>query len=289
MKTFYNDLDVRFTIEDVHFSALNFVFEKFLRSIPSHSHSDNSYEIHYIPYGRGQAKIDRKLYEITPNTLFVTGPHVEHEQVPLKEDPMMEYCIYFKIEKKEPHQNRRGKDSYIRLFEKTKFWFGQDRHNLHPLMQQIFYELENQYTGYMTQVETLLQQLVVQLIRNYENKPESSGILRSPNLTDSSYLIIEESFLYDYRELSLEILSKRLGLGPRQTERLLKQHYGKTFLQKIAEAKMSAAAILMRDPGRRVTDIAMELGYSSVEHFSGAFRKYYHETPRSYIAKLKQA
>jgi AraC-like DNA-binding protein len=171
---------------------------------------------------------------------------------------------------------------FIQIFESTRFWFGQDTRNLHPLMQQIFYELENRYTGYMTQVETLLQQLVVQIIRNYENKNKSINQFRHANLVDSKYLIIEECFLYEYRDLSLGILSKRLGLSPRQTERLLKEHYDKTFLQKKAEAKMSAASIMLLDKDKRITDIAIESGYSSVEHFSNAFKKYYKESARNY-------
>lgn len=323
MRTFYNDLDIKFSIGGIKFHALSFALEKFMRAIPSHSHSNNSYEIHYIPYGRGQVKIDGAAYEIVPNTLYVTGPNIEHEQIPFKEDPMVEYCIYFKIErtktsrrgidangdaketsninsnidtenashnsiKRSIHSSygyitdNRANNSYIHVFEKTRFWFGQDTRNLHPLMQQLFYELENRYIGYMTQVETLLQQLVVQVIRNYEYKNKSINQFRHTNLVDSKYLVIEECFLYEYRDLSLGILSKRLGLSPRQTERLLKEHYGRTFLQKKAEAKMSAAAIMLLDKDKRITDIALESGYSSVEHFSNAFKNYYKESARNF-------
>jgi len=282
MRTSYNDLAIDFSIDYINFTALSFVFEKFLRSIPAHSHSSNSYEIHYIPYGKGHVKIDNVTYDIVPNTLYVTGPFVEHGQIPLKEDPMVEYCIYFKIKKKTIDKKKIESGSYIQLFEKTKFWFGPDTQNLHPLMQQIFYELENKYTGYMTQVETLLQQLVVKIIRNYENKIKSKNQFTHINLVDSKYLVIEECFLYEYSTITLDILSRRLGLSPRQTERLLRQHYGKTFLQKNAQAKMSAASMLLLDQNKRITDIARDLGYSSVEHFSTAFKRYHHESARNY-------
>lgn len=100
MRTVYTDLNIKFTIENYTFSILNIVFEKFLRSIPRHSHGHNSYEIHYIPYGHGNVHIQNDLYQISPNTLYMTGPNVEHEQVPTKDDPMAEYCIYFKLGKR---------------------------------------------------------------------------------------------------------------------------------------------------------------------------------------------
>ncbi len=282
MRVSYNDLDIKFTMENVNFYALHIACERFLRSIPSHSHSDNSYEIHYIPFGKGKVRIDKVLYQVIPNTLYVTGPHIEHEQIPDKEDPMIEYCIYLKLDKKNYDKKKEKLQSYLEIFESTKIWFGQDNQSIHPLMQQIFLELENKYTGYQKQVETLLQQLVIQLIRNFENKQVSQKQYKPSDLAYSKYFIIEEYFLFEYKMLSLEDLSSRLGLSPRQTERLLKKHYGKTFLQKKAEARMSAASILLMDPNKRITDIALDLGYSSVEHFSNAFGRYYHKSARDY-------
>ena len=102
------------------------------------------------------------------------------------------------------------------------------------------------------------------------------------SLTDLTSVIIEEYFLYEYRNLSLEELAKRLGRSPRQTQRLLLEYYGKSYQQKKAEAKMSAAALLLADKSKNMASISEELGYSSPEHFSAAFRGYYGTTPREY-------
>lgn len=96
MRTNFSDLDIRFTIGDTRFQALNIIYERFLRTVPSHSHGSGSYEIHYIPRGYGRARINGRFYDIVPGTLYVTGPHVEHAQTPHLEDPMCEYCIYLK-------------------------------------------------------------------------------------------------------------------------------------------------------------------------------------------------
>ncbi len=284
MQTAFHDLDIQFTLENYKFHALNFVVERFLRSVPRHSHSSNSYEIHYISSGHGQATIDGLVYSVEPNTLYVTGPHIEHEQVPDKQDPMTEYCIYLKIEPKamEKRPEKVSRTSFLHRFETTHFWFGQDTQNLYPVIQQIFYELEHEHTGYLSQVDALLRQLIIQLVRNYEDRQESKIHYPTSNLVDSKYLIIEECFLYEYSSITLEELSKRLGLGSRQTERLLRQHYDKTFMQKKTEAKMSAAALLLSDASVSITEVANHLGYSSVEHFSTAFKRYYHKSAREF-------
>lgn len=288
MRELYTDLNIRFTVEQTDFYALNIVFERFLRTIPNHSHGSNSYELHYIPSGYGQVEINHVLYDIVPNTLYITGPHVEHAQIPSREDPMCEYCIYLKLGKQRGSKQAKALylsgsgSSILELFTGTPFWFGQDSQNIHSLMKQIFYELEHQYTGYMVQVESLLIQLIIHTVRNYETDQKTLQRFGPSNLEDSKFIILEEYFLYEYQNLSLDALAKRLGLGIRQTERLLKEHYGKTFLQKKTEAKMAAAALLLSDRERSISSIALELGYSSTEHFSAAFRRYYHMTAREY-------
>lgn len=283
MKIHYTDMDIRFTVEGAQFYALNIIFERFMRVIPKHSHGSGCYEIHYIPYGYGHAVINGVTYEITPNTLFVTGPHIEHSQSPVPENPMQEYCIYIKKAKSSPT----GSDSpIINLFENNLFWFGQDNQGVHELMRNIFDELEHRYTGYMSQVELLLQQLIILLVRNYERGKVSTKQFASSNLINSKSVIIEEYFLYEYHNLTLADLSARLKFSPRQTERLLLEFYGKNFQQKKTEARMAAAIQLLSENDRSISEIADILGYSSLEHFSTAFKKYYHKSPREYRKSL---
>lgn len=195
---------------------------------------------------------------------------------------MCEYCIYLKIGRSTHPTDSPYEKSLITLFRQTDFWFGQDTQDIHTLMKQLFSELERRYTGYSVLAETLLKQLIIKLVRNYEGKTEFNTRQASPNLIDNKYLIIEECFLYEYRTLTLEKLSDRLGLGIRQTERLLKDHYGKTFLQKKTEARMSAASILLQNSDISITQIAEDTGYSCVEHFSAAFKRYYGQSASSY-------
>ena len=217
MRTNFSDLDIRFTIGDTRFQALNIIYEKFLRTVPSHSHGSGSYEIHYVPNGYGRARINGRFYDILPGTLYVTGPHVEHAQTPHLEDPMCEYCIYLKAEKRRRSQPVTGSEAdgsgqILALLEKTPFWFGQDTHNVSPLVEDLFMELENRYTGYQLQVESLLRQILIRLVRNFEEKKGSGSPSGSLITTDKTAVIIEDYFLYEYQNLSLEELALKLGL-----------------------------------------------------------------------------
>ncbi len=272
MKEQYLD-NIVFQVDGVAFTALNIVFERFSRAIPEHSHSDRSYEIHYIPYGYGRVVIDGAEYEIVPETLYITGPGVKHEQMPIRDNPMAEYCVYLKM------QGQRAASRLVSRFEDQKFWFGTDAENIHAVMRDLFDELKNRRRGYAAQAEALLMQLVVKMIRNYASEKE---LLASVGVNESQLLIAEECFLYDYRELTLERLAFSLGLGARQTERFLRKHYGKTFVQKRTESKMAAATIMLTQSNKSVAEIAEELGYSSPEYFSAAFKREQGISPRAF-------
>jgi AraC-like DNA-binding protein len=286
MITRFDNFDLHFNLGYYEFHISNIVQEQFERSIPLHSHSKNSYEIHYIPYGLGTATINGKLYEVTPNTLYITGPYVEHSQIPNQESPMCEYCIYLKVKKITLNICPSSESSLTERFLNTTFWFGQDSQDIHLLMKQLFFELQHRNTGYEIQAELLLKQLIVKLVRNYEIKSEKGIESYSINLVDNKYLIIEECFLYEYKTLTLEILSQRLGLGIRQTERLLKTHYGKSFLQKRTQARMSAACIMLHNQDLSITKIAEETGYSCLEHFSSAFNNFYGISASTYRKQI---
>lgn len=283
MKTLYAGMDIHFSIDNVSIHALNIVFECFTRTIPSHSHGNGCYEIHFIPSGYGKLTADGQYYDISPNTLYVTGPHIKHAQTPILSNPMQEYCIYLKI--CSTLQSRR-KSPVINAFTSIPFWIGRDTQGIHSLMKQLFDELEHRYTGYQNQIGLLLSQLLIYTVRNYEQNKISQTSFSHNNKTESNSIIIEEYFLYNYQSLSLARLANELNLSTRQTQRLLMELYGKTFQQKKAEARMSAAAMLLSDKTRSITSIAQDLGYCSVEHFSSAFRKFYLLSPREYRKQL---
>lgn len=268
----FNELNLRFAVGGMEFDVLNLANERFERVLPSHSHSSRSYEIHYIASGHGYITLDHLPYEVTPGTLYVTGPLIEHSQTPDPSDPMVEYCAYLKLVRP---VGKLPQTKFLSLFPETLCWFGRDRHLLEPLFVQIFEELELRHTAYLEQIQALLQQLIIRMIRNYEMPSNPIPPAKSVNLGEQNYLTIEECFLFEYPDLTLQKLAGRLGLSVRQTERVLRRQYGKTFQQKKAEAQMSAAAIFLRDPSMRIAQIAERLGYSSAEHFSAAFKRYY--------------
>lgn len=274
---FYNNLDIRFNAGGCKFHAVNLVCSPITHNIPFHSHGKNCYEIHYISEGYGTLNADGENYEITPNTLFVTGPLVSHSQITDLNSPMFEWCVYLRTDE----SNNEKYSDIISKFLSEKFWIGQDGQGLLPLFQKLFSEFENRFDGYLDMAGLLLAQIVVSVTRNYIESAVRTGEM-SAGISERTSIIIEEYFLYEYRTASLKELSKRLGLSERQTQRVIEKYYGSSFSEKKNEARMSAAAILLKDRVLSLADISERLGCSSQEYFTSAFKKYYGISPGRY-------
>ena len=275
-KEFFINLDIPFSIEERKFHTQNFIRACQRETIPHHSHGNGCYEIHYVVQGRGVAEISGKVCDLEPGTLYVTGPHIEHAQRTSEKLPVWEYCVYLKLDE------CITEDSVTCLFENMTFWIGYEQYQAEPIFKELFSELEHRDTGYKVQAETYLKQLIILLIRQYKQKLPSKSERSAGGIVAMDSLVIEECFLYEYQTLTLDGLSRRLGLSQRQTERLLQKQYGKNFQKKKQEARMAAAAAFLMDTKESITEISLRLGYSTMEHFSSTFRSWFGMSPTQY-------
>ena len=138
-----DNLNITFSIGRYMITILKFTYECQTWNTPSHSHSSNSYELHYIPQGRGTLISSQKSYDLYPNVLYTTGPHVEHQQYPDPDDPTYEYCIYLRIEETHAKQRRKNmeQENIMDLFLNYPFWYGTDQGDLPITLEQIHREL----------------------------------------------------------------------------------------------------------------------------------------------------
>lgn len=148
-----------------------------------------------------------------------------------------------------------------------------------------------QNTGYLFQISALLQQCIITAMRVMQKKHLNSDKNTKPaDLSHRRVFMIDKAFLYEYKDLTLTKLSEDLGISPRQTERFLKKYYTKSFQQKLLDARMSAASILLQRQELSIINIAEQVGYSSLESFTKAFRQYHQVTPRKFRQeRIKQS
>lgn len=87
-------------------------------------------------------------------------------------------------------------------------------------------------------------------------------------------------------EVTLADLSRQSLFSPWHSYRLFKAYTGLTPAEYIRRLRLSRSAIRLKNEGCRVTDVALELGYGSVDGYQRAFRREFGCNPGEY-AKTK--
>ena len=273
------EFSARFEMGSMLVAPVHARIEQLSPIIAAHRHSRTSYEIHYAERGRGQVTVDGLTYEVTPGTLYITGPEILHAQTSLPGDPIREYCLYLNCQ-------RTGfrRDDPFAGFIDTAFWMGQDGGRIYPLLAQLIEENRHPQPETWEMSETLLRQIIILLTRMYrQDQPGSLPRGQVPALTRAGMMpVIEDAFFYRYRTLTLRELAGLLNLSARQTQRVLQDNFGKTFSQKLTEARMASATQMLVNTALSITQISEQLGFSSIEHFSSAFHRFMGVSPRKY-------
>lgn len=194
--------------------------------IPMHCHSENSYEIHFILDGAGTLLTENGEYKMRRGNFFVTGPGINHSQTGDKNNPIKDIYIY--IQKR----NSQRQNSFAKLFLDTHFYYHQQFET--ECAAEILSEINSKKPGWESAAAGLMINLLTRITRLYT--PEGYTVpVKDENLNDMRFLIIENMFLYN-KDFTLKDLSRKLGVCERQTQRLLKKYYGKTFREKVKES-----------------------------------------------------
>jgi transcriptional regulator GlxA family with amidase domain len=79
--------------------------------------------------------------------------------------------------------------------------------------------------------------------------------------------------------LYIRALAARVGLSPRQVERLFRQHIGEAPGPFYLRMRLERGRTLLAQTSQSVQEIALACGFGSTSHFAHAYRRYYQRTP----------
>lgn len=157
---------------------------------------------------------------------------------------------------------------------------------LDPFMEQLFLAVKNELQAGNPcgplYAQTAAQMLALHLLSrhcsiNYKMPAFKRGI-------PSRQLRCVLNYIHAHlnEELSLESMALIAGLSPYHFLRVFKQSIGRTPLQYIIGCRMEKAKQMLAGTKLSVTEIALEVGYESLNHFIGLFRRHTGTTPAVY-------
>jgi AraC family transcriptional regulator len=131
-------------------------------------------------------------------------------------------------------------------------------------------------------VQGLAQSLAVHLVRRYGSASKVAPRARGGLPAFKLRRVTEAMVAQLDREFPLAKLARSSGLSEFHFARAFKKSTGYTPSQYFIRLRMEHARQLLRETGRPVIEVALEVGYTSASHFSQVFRRETGVTPSEY-------
>lgn len=110
-----------------------------------------------------------------------------------------------------------------------------------------------------------------------ENQEEPSGETAAAEESTASSFIVTNALKYiesHYtQKLTLSEVADKTYVSQWHLSKLLNKHTGKSFSELLNHARIDKAIVLLKDPSLRIGDIAEEVGFIDMAHFSRVFKK----------------
>lgn len=87
--------------------------------------------------------------------------------------------------------------------------------------------------------------------------------------------------------LSLSEVAQSVYVSQWHLSKLINRHLGRSFLDIVNNLRIERAKALLTDPALRVSEIAYEVGFADVAHFSRNFKKLTGKTPLAYRGGIR--
>lgn len=159
-----------------------------------------------------------------------------------------------------------------------------------PRMMQVIDEVQNcHFTGGLK--ELFLQSKAIELLALQCEQFELDGVARPEKMSlirsdEERIRYARDLLLANAQEpLSLGELSRQSGLNEFKLKSGFRKVFNNTVFGYLSEHRLEEAQRMIRQGNMSFTEIADELGYSSLQHFSNAFRKKFSCSPREFQSK----
>jgi mannose-6-phosphate isomerase-like protein (cupin superfamily)/AraC-like DNA-binding protein len=246
-----DNLDLKFQLGNLIINVLYLTYQPPAPNWSVKNHFHSSYELHFIPSGRGTLHVGKRVYDITPGCFYLTGPEVFHQQKTNPAEPMSEYCINLELRqlkrksRKTNYFIQNEVDQLYHIFTGNPFWFGSDTYSIADLCKQMLLELDNPRIGCYSVVQNLISQVIAKAARCITDDAEPNYSLPKKIVNDRRMDIVDDYFRLNLAaDKSPEALAALIGVSVRQLNRILIQYYAMTFSEKLRHHRIENAKVL---------------------------------------------
>jgi AraC-like DNA-binding protein len=148
------------------------------------------------------------------------------------------------------------------------------------LLQNIHYEFLNQEIGYSARVNLMIDELFILIARQLTRQHDSRRDF------PQTFMKLEQSLREDLsHQWTLDEMAALVGLGITAFSEKVKSYTGFSPLNYLINIRISEAIKLLKRTDVHITDIALDVGFYSSQHFATTFKKLTGYTPTEFRKK----
>lgn len=285
MDSIYFSLDniaLKIKTDNYHINIQTIHLSPYLYYIDNHCHK--GFEIHYVTGGKGTVKLRDEQHAVQKGTIYITGPDTDHEQISDPGHVIMEYCLGFELlqTKTTTMHNSYDADYALDKLYDIRFWTGNGSENCFSLWNSLAKEANAQTIGCYSNISAYILQILIETVRMATGNARIDTPLPAKSLEDRRTTILDSHMLWSAAGTTLEKLANQLHLSTKQAARLVKKQYGMSFEARLTQTKLDMAVRLLTMTKLPVSEIAKNVGYSSLQYFSRRFKEKYGISPAEY-------
>jgi len=246
-------------------------------------HDHDFTEMAYILSGKGKYLIGTKEYDVEAGDLVFFNPGVKHTHIINPKDPTLEFIAGFT-------------DFHFKNMEPNSIELkdgGCIIHTTAELKQQMsmhcyamIAEKESNHVGQYFMFKTHIMQMLLLVIReivDVERPAQKSCNFESYNKSYAVKRIIKYLNENYENKISLEQIAHNMYLSPVYISKIFKEETGESPINYLIKIRLEKArGILLEENSGSIKNIANQVGYDDVYHFSKLFKKYYGISPLYY-------
>lgn len=239
-------------------------------------HTHACAEMFYVVGGKGQFRIEDKLYPVEENDLIIVNPHVRHTETSLDSKPL-EYIV-LGVDGLELMVSEEESNPFAIINFKAA---GAD---ILFLLTNMLKELEGKAPGYETICQDLLDILIIRLMRGSDF---SAKLIPSTVQVSKESAAVHRYIESHFKEnVSLDDLAEVAHLNKYHMTHLFTRDYGISPIKFMLNLRIKESCYLLRTTDHPLSQIARITGFSSPSYFSQSFRKAEGISPTDYRAKF---
>jgi AraC family L-rhamnose operon regulatory protein RhaS len=260
-----------------------------VRELPQHRTA--GLEIVYVSQGHLRWRIENRVYEPGPGSVFYTFPWELHGSLEEFEPGHRWDFVVLKILGRFPSRRFALPSAFGLATSEGRRLLNRLMHSPHrslaagkrlkwllPTLQE---ELSSPHGADFSMAVTLGKALLLELDRIVARATSEQGpfVARRPDHCE----ILLRRLHSDYASVwTLKTMSQITGLGRTRLSQLVKERTGDSPIVYLNRRRIGKAQELLRNTGQPITDIAFDCGFQSSQYFARTFKHLTGKTPRDY-------